>query len=242
MRESSYVGTTLRWVAFALIVEIVSVVMSNAPASARSWPADWSTSVVGLARVVDGDTLVIGEVRIRLEGIDAPETGQTCASRWFGTWKCGEAATRHLAQLVEGREVRCDNRGADKYGRMLAICYLGQIDLNAEMVRQGLAWAFVRYSRTYVAVEGEARARRVGIWQAPATPAWEYRAAAWDRADDLAPNGCAIKGNVSRAGHIYHLPWSPWYGKVKIDPARGERWFCSEAEAIAAGWRPASLR
>ena len=47
-----------------------------------------------------------------------------------------------------------------------------------------------------------------------------------------------IKGNITDNGRIYHMPWSPWYGKVRIDPARGERWFCNENEAMAAGWRP----
>jgi hypothetical protein len=125
---------------------------------------------------------------------------------------------------------------------MLGLCSLGAIDLNAEMVRRGLAWAFVKYSRTYVDAEAEARTLRLGIWDGEATPAWIYRARAWEQADDAAPGGCAIKGNISRAGHVYHLPWSPWYGKVKVDPQRGERWFCSEAEAQAAGWRPAYMR
>jgi hypothetical protein len=61
-------------------------------------------------------------------------------------------------------------------------------------------------------------------------------------AEQQAPDGCAIKGNITENGHIYHMPWSPWYGRVKVDPAQGERWFCSEAEAKSAGWRSAGLR
>ena len=51
-----------------------------------------------------------------------------------------------------------------------------------------------------------------------------------------------IKGNITRTGQVYHMPWSPWYGKTRVDARRGERWFCSEDEAIAAGWRPALFR
>jgi endonuclease YncB( thermonuclease family) len=205
-------------------------------------PADAQQPLVGAARVIDGDTIEITGVRVRLEGIDAPEAGQTCGRRLIGTWACGTAATAHLDKRIAGQEVRCENRGSDRYGRMLGVCYLGALDLNADLVRHGLAWAFLKYSRTYVDVEAEARALRVGIWQGDATPAWEHRRQAWETAGTAAPNGCAIKGNVSRSGHIYHTPWSPWYGKVSVDERRGERWFCSEAEAVAAGWRPASGR
>jgi endonuclease YncB( thermonuclease family) len=199
-------------------------------------------AVTGAARVVDGDTILVGEVRVRLEGIDAPEIGQTCYRADGAEWRCGDAAAAQLARMTKGREVRCDDLGADRYGRTLGRCIAGSLDINAEMVRLGLAWAFVRYSRAYVAVEAEARALHLGIWQGKAVPAWEHRSGSWAAAEPLAPNGCAIKGNVSAQGHVYHMPWSPWYAKVNMDGARGKRWFCSEAEAIAAGWRPASTR
>ena len=73
-------------------------------------------------------------------------------------------------------------------------------------------------------------------------PAWEYRAQHWAKAEPEAPQGCAIKGNVTQHGKIYHMPWSPWYAQIKMDPDRGRRWFCTEAEAVAAGWRPVNLR
>ena len=127
----------------------------------------------------------------------------------------------------------------DKYGRTLATCHVGPLDINAEMVRRGLAWAFVKYSQTYVAIEAEARAKRVGIFQTETMTAWDYRAGSWRVAEQKAPAGCAIKGNVTANGRIYHMPWSPWYDKIRMDLDKGKRWFCSEEEAIAAGWRPA---
>jgi hypothetical protein len=134
--------------------------------------------------------------------------------------------------------VNCERHGLDKYGRLLGTCFVDGREINATMVRQGHAWAFVKYSATYVKEEAQARAEGIGIWQGEATPPWEYREQRWTTAETKAPNGCAIKGNVSKHGKIYHMPWSPWYAQVKVDAAKGARWFCTEAEAMAAGWRP----
>jgi endonuclease YncB( thermonuclease family) len=195
-------------------------------------------AIVGAARVVDGDTLDIAGVRVRLEGIDAPEIAQICPRRITGTWPCGKVAAAALTKLIGKERVACESRGTDRYGRMLGVCFVDGHDIDEAMVRNGLAWAFVRYSTRYVQEETEARALKVGIWQADAEPAWIYRQRGWKGAEQAAPRGCAIKGNVSANGHIYHMPWSPWYDKVKINERKGERWFCSEAEALAAGWRP----
>ena len=194
----------------------------------------------GHARVVDGDTIDVDGVRIRLEGIDAPESGQRCKRRIIGRWACGTAATQALEKLVEGKTVHCEHSGHDKYGRTLAVCNAGDIEINAWMVRHGLAWAFVRYSQAYVGEEAAARRERIGIWQADTQTAWDYRAQRWTAAatQEAAPDGCAIKGNVTKNGRIYHMPWSPWYVQIRIDTGKGKRWFCTEAEAVAAGWRP----
>ncbi len=194
--------------------------------------------MAGPVRVLDGDTVEIDGVRIRLEGIDAPEAGQRCNRRFLGQWGCGTAATEALTRLVEGKRVRCEDRGTDKYGRMLGVCFADGRDINAWMVRNGYAWAFVRYSQAYVAEEKVAKSERLGVWQAETEPAWEFRAKKWAGAEQKAPQGCAIKGNVTKNGRIYHMPWSPWYPQINIDAEKGKRWFCSEAEAIAAGWRP----
>lgn len=198
-----------------------------------------ATPISGRAVAVDGDTLQVGGLRVRLEGIDAPEMGQTCGRRSVGDWNCGRAAQQALGDLVHGRRIDCDSKGRDKYGRELGICFVDGRDINAELVRQGMAWAFVKYSQSYVGAEAEARKARAGIWQGSAEPAWAYRAQKWQTAEVEAPKGCAIKGNITKNGKIYHVPWGDWYGKVKVEPNKGERWFCNEAEAVAAGWRPA---
>lgn len=234
MREFKLVSTTRQLVAFALAAGVLQVTVGwgASPPQAPARP------VAGHVRVIDGDTIEVDGTRVRLEGIDAPEAGQRCTRRLLGRWPCGTAATAALERLVEGRTVRCEDRGVDKYGRMLGICRAGAIDINAWMVRKGLAWAFVRYSRAYVNEEAAARAERVGIWQADTQTAWDYRASRWTAVAQAAPEGCAIKGNITRNGRIYHMPWSPWYAQIRIDPDKGKRWFCTESEAIAAGWRP----
>ncbi len=198
-------------------------------------------ALTGPAQVIDGDTLDIAGRHVRLEGIDAPEIAQRCGRWLFGTWPCGKAAGDALERLVRGKTVSCESRGLDKYGRTLGVCFVAGRDINAEMVRAGYAWAFVKYSTSYVEEEAEARALRAGIWQGEAQPAWEFREHRWAGAEAAAPNGCAIKGNVTEHGRIYHMPWSPWYDKIRIDAAKGKRWFCTEAEALAAGWRPAAV-
>ncbi len=228
-------------VAFALTA-VISVLWPAALGAAEPVPPP-GTRVTGAARVVDGDTIVIDNLRIRLEGIDAPESGQTCQRKWVGAWACGTVATTALARMLDGRAVTCESRGPDKYNRMLGICFADGHDVNARMVREGHAWAFVKYSKRYVAEEAAARSESAGIWQGASVPAWEYRAQQWASAEDRAPvDGCVIKGNVTRNGRIYHMPWSPWYQRVRIDADPAKRWFCSETEAVAAGWRPAYIR
>ncbi|MBA4131534.1 MAG: succinoglycan biosynthesis protein [Hyphomicrobium sp.] len=239
MSESEVRPNFRRSVAFALAGVLLTTTTSGS-AVALNWL--WRSDVSGTATVVDGDTLEIAGEKIRLEGIDAPESAQTCGRAKGGTWACGREAADVLAKLVARRRVSCQNKGFDKYERMLGVCSVDGKEINAEMIRRGLAWAFVKYSTTYVNLEKEARGARAGIWQGEAEAPWIYRENRWKVAEQQAPDGCAIKGNITENGHIYHMPWSPWYGRVKVDPSQGERWFCSEAEAKSAGWRSAGLR
>lgn len=201
--------------------------------------ADSPSTFEGPARVIDGDTLELAGQRVRLEGIDAPESAQSCAKADGAAWPCGQAAASALRALVAGKTVVCDRTGEDKYGRTLGLCFAEGNDINGALVRGGYAWAFVKYSQAYVALEAQARAAKAGVWQGSAQAPWDFRHQEWQTAEVAAPQGCAIKGNISNKGHIYHVPWSPWYERVTISEARGERWFCSEADAMAAGWRAA---
>lgn len=205
--------------------------------------------VEGNARIIDGDTIDVGGRRIRLEGIDAPESAQSCPGRFagglLGPWRCGTSAASALARLVGSSNVTCEAHEIDKYDRLIATCFVDGRDINREMVRGGHAWAFVKYSKTYISEEASARANKAGIWASlkPAQPAWEYRKRRWASAEQAAPEGCVIKGNISARGErIYHTPWSPWYAKVRVNRRTGEQWFCDERQAMAAGFRPAIAR
>lgn len=188
------------------------------------------------AQIIDGDTLDIGDTRYRLHGIDAPERGQTC-SALGDLWPCGARATERLIALTEGRQVSCEAIEDDGRGRLVAKCFANGEDLGAAMVESGMAWAFIRYAEDYRGAEARARIARRGVWRGPAQPPWDYRRRRWETAAQEAPEGCAIKGNISSRGKIYHPPWSRSYARTRINEARGERWFCSEEEALAAGWR-----
>jgi len=203
--------------------------------------------VSGPARVIDGDTLEVAGVRVRLFGIDAPEHRQSCGAA-ASAWACGDAAARRLTELA-APGVRCTGHEHDKYRRLVATCKAGAVDLGERMVAEGFAWAFVRYSDAYVATEAEARERHAGLWRGPAEAPWDFRsdgfvAAAGRRADPVpavspdAPEGCPIKGNIGSGGRrIYHVPGEASYARTRIDTARGERWFCDVAAAEAAGFR-----
>ncbi len=187
--------------------------------------------------VVDGDTIEIGATTYRLKGIDAPEHGQKCNRPSGSLWPCGKHATRALQSLVEGADLRCVGSEIDDYGRTIATCFDADLDLNKELVLKGLAWAFLKYSTIYEQEQKYAKSMKVGIWQADTQPAWEFRAERWLVAQQEAPNGCPIKGNISKQGRIYHAPWSPWYSRTSVNLKHGEKWFCDESEAKAAGWR-----
>lgn len=200
----------------------------------------------GAARVVDGDTIEVAGVMVRLYGIDAPEKAQTCAGPQ-GEWACGAWAGRQLSAAIAGQGVTCHPQDRDRYGRTVAICLAGGADLGALQVEAGAAEAYRRYSTRHVAAEGAARARGLGIWGGAMQHPEAFRAAANPAPanpapSDLAPAAaaaCAIKGNISANGRIYHRPGQHDYAATRIDPRKGEAWFCTEAEARAAGFRPA---
>lgn len=192
--------------------------------------------ISGQATVIDGDTIEIHGQRIRLHGIDAPESNQSCRKEG-GSYRCGRQAAWALDQLIGRQPVHCIEKDQDRYGRMVGECFAGEQNLNAAMVRSGQAMAYRKYSRDYVRQETLAREEGAGIWAGSFTPPWEYRRGGKPQA---ANDNCPIKGNISRKGkRIFHLPGSRWYDRTRIDPSQGERWFCSEAEARKAGWRKA---
>lgn len=194
--------------------------------------ADLTGKVVAVA---DGDTFTLltptnDQVAIRLAEIDAPESGQPYGNR----------SKQQLSRLVFGQNVRVVVQTTDRYGRVVGRPYVGDVDVCREMVATGAAWAYRQYLREKNLLEVEAGAREAGrgLWgttEAKAMPPWEWRR----QGDSNSTSSCNIKGNInSRGERIYHVPGSRSYGATRINTAKGERWFCSEADARAAGWRP----
>lgn len=131
----------------------------------------------GKLRIIDGDTIQIGTQKVRLFGIDAPEAGQQCIDVDLNQWNCGRAATETLVNIIGKRGVQCDAKDTDRYGRVVAECFVpgDHISINERMVQGGAAWAYRKYSMKYVPAENRARRGRIGVWKAPNTPPWEWR-------------------------------------------------------------------
>jgi len=186
--------------------------------------------------VFDGDSFVLlsGEeqISIRLAEIDTPEVGQD----WF------ENAHRALETKIVRQQVRVDVTDTDRYGRSVGKVWRGERDINREMIAEGHAWAYRQYLRDESLMEDEAAAREaaIGLWSLPDPMApWRWRR---QRANEderpAVSQGCRIKGNISSAGQrIYHVPGQRYYERTRISTGKGERWFCSEAQARQAGWR-----
>jgi hypothetical protein len=173
----------------------------------------------------------------------------------------GIKARDRLADHIGNRPIDCVPNGADAYDRTLAICTIGGESLNAWMVQQGWALAFVRYSKEYVPDEEAARAAGRGLWSGAFIAPWDWRhrnrqtvvlgatsVPVSAQTELLAPASaaaapspqCIIKGNVNRKGErIYFRPGQLDYARVDMSKP-GKRWFCTEQDAQTAGWRPAA--
>ena len=122
--------------------------------------------ISGKARVIDGDTLEVADQRIRLHGIDAPESEQFCNYDDGRLWPCGERATTVMKdEIIAGRAVECETRTRDRYGRWIAVCDVDGTDINEALVERGLALAYCYYSDDYGAVEKEAAKKGRGMWR-----------------------------------------------------------------------------
>jgi endonuclease YncB( thermonuclease family) len=128
----------------------------------------------GIVRVVDGDTVDMRAVKIRLDGIDAPESKQTCEAHGQ-TYPCGVQATEALITLLAARVADCIETGKDRNGRIVARCRVGSTDIGEWMVEHGYAVAYRKYSLAYVEAEERARVAKIGIWAGIFTRPDEWR-------------------------------------------------------------------
>jgi endonuclease YncB( thermonuclease family) len=135
-----------------------------------------AAEITGPVRVIDGDTLDLAGTRIRLWGIDAPETRQTCEGRDGQTYECGRDSRAVMIELTRDRAVTCDARDNDRYGRVVAVCRTDAGDINAAIVRRGWAVDWPRYSHgAYNREQEAARSEKLGIWSGRFEMPWEWR-------------------------------------------------------------------
>lgn len=129
---------------------------------------------VSAQSVVDGDTINLGEKRIRLFGIDAPEISQQCLVGGLAN-SCGVLARNVLVGFVAGAEVRCEQVDIDRYGRDVSRCYADGYDLSAAMVSAGQAVAYRQFSAEYISEEDSARRLKRGMWKGRFVMPWDWR-------------------------------------------------------------------
>jgi micrococcal nuclease len=215
---------------------------TTAPSTA---PGRESARVV---RVVDGDTIDVelggATLRVRYIGVDTPETVDP--RRPVGCF--GQEASDSNKALVDGMQVELekDVSETDSFGRLLRYVYVGGEMVNEVLVREGYAQVStfppdVKYVDRFLAAQREAREADRGLWGAcvEPTPTIAVDGSACPEGCVSPPAGCAVKGNISQSTgeKIYHVPGGAFYDATVISPSGGERWFCTEAEAVANGWR-----
>lgn len=225
------------------------------------WPVSaHAAGITGTPLIIDGNTVQFGSQRLRLGAMASPSTDQQCLNEKGQPWACGVAARDALKTHVAGKLWVCQPIGSTQHGRLLGRCTVGGEDIEKWMVRNGWALASAREAKGYGADEAEARKSKAGLWAGafvsprdwrnrnaramalgalrvtPATKMLLLRSAHGAKPPSA---DCAIKANVNRSGVcIYHRPGGRWYAKIKMnDPEKGNRWFCSVAEAKASGCR-----
>lgn len=208
-----------------------SAVSSLVPFSSRL------PDIQGRARAVSGDTVKFGGRTVRLAGIEAPEISQVCQDKKGRAWRCGRRARDVLARTLRRETAICTGVSEVRGGVLEATCRVKGGDVAEQLVETGYAFAQGTFLKTYADAEEKARAAGRGIWQGDALRPADYRAQRWAAASKSAPGGCPIKGQVVRKAKVYVLPWASDYRQIRVRRQRGERWFCSEAEATNAGFQ-----
>jgi endonuclease YncB( thermonuclease family) len=147
---------------------VVSIVLAFGLADARA------AEIVATARVINGDTLVIGQQRVRLYGIDAPETRQRCWASGI-RYNCADQAKATLTHLTRDKDVKCRLESYDAFGQFLGTCTVGALDINRELVRQGWALAYREFTMAYADDEADAARRKAGLWMGEFETPWDWR-------------------------------------------------------------------
>ncbi|MEM9354739.1 MAG: thermonuclease family protein [Pseudomonadota bacterium] len=199
--------------------------------------ANAASTLSGKAAVIDGNTLEIEGRQVRLLGIDAPEAAQELQLTTGGTDFLGRGAAMMLRSLITANTVRCElSDQKDGRGLPLATCFNNSVDVAAEMIASGMARASASYPSPYAGVEAKAKVEKKGFWRDQSEAPWSFRVRRLEAFKKTAARDCVFKAISDRGRKTLITPWSPWYNDVQVNLARGDRWFCSEAQAVSQGW------
>ncbi|MCH9808240.1 MAG: thermonuclease family protein [Alphaproteobacteria bacterium] len=226
-------------IAVSLIGSLVWYGGASVGELAKTAPATFSApeKISGKAVSLTGDSMRIGDAIVLLKGIEAPEVRQRCKTERGRSWRCGRSALNALRRITGYETIACTVSSTTDAGSKVASCKVGEKDIAAELVQAGHVFANGGMLATYASQEGAAREAKRGIWQGEAQRPADYRTKLWESAKAKAPNGCPIKGRALSKGKVYLLPWSPDYARYRVSQRRGDKWFCSESEAISEGWK-----
>jgi len=240
--------THRRWRGLLCVAPVLVAMVLSACSQATESPGDGELYPV--VSVADGDTITVTiagvNERVRLIGIDAPEL--------HNPTECfAQESTDHAEETLAGTSVRLvadpnqDDR--DRYGRLLRYVLLPDgANVNASMVASGYAYEYTydgpyRYQELFRGNQRSARSAGAGVWSASSCDGQRSPQSSFIATSlipTLPPDGCVIKGNINVKGEkIFHIPGDESYADTVITAAKGERFFCSEADATAAGWRAA---
>lgn len=198
------------------------------------------------ARVFDGDSFTLGGQSIDLAGIDAPELGQLCPHQSERERRCGLMAAYELRKRLqlEPRPLRCWPQGPGRDGAIVATCAAGEDDAAVQLLDAGYAFALPDAQIDYRLAQEKAKTAGLGLWAGGAiTPPWVWRGDRESAKQPTPDHGCVIAGIVTKTGDAdtgarhYYGPLDPDYGAKTADRQAVERWFCSDDDARAAGWR-----
>lgn len=201
-----------------------------------------------VTKVIDGDTIDVEinsqVTRIRLIGINTPETSDPRRPV-----QCfGREAKQYLTDLLENQHISLEadptQSDRDQYNRLLRYAFLNGENINLQAIKLGYAYEYTydqpyTFQKDFKQAQLEAQESKRGLWS-PLTCDGDLNTNVSTPTPQPIPNpDCAIKGNVSSSGNLYHLPSCPDYNKTNISTDSGEQWFCNEQQAIQAGWKKA---
>lgn len=188
----------------------------------------------GNVLIIDGDSVQVGGQIFNLSGIDAPELGQRCKIE-SKEWRCGLEAAQALRKLAAFGAVTCSSEQEGVH--VQGLCQVDGKDLSEVMLGQGYAVALPESFPAYQSAEAAARTAKLGLWRGEFIPPGAWRSGERLPGEITDPTFCVVKAVITeKEQKIFYIPSDEDYQQIEIDPARGERIFCSDDEAILQGW------